>query len=102
MHSCKNKLPWEKKKAVSIAYCESVRRIITQHVKGMRSTVSSSLASLAVSCFSTLPRRARDFQKNVIDYNMRVFNISTTFVPNTYHPKKNSERYYLNQQWVFM
>ena len=51
------------KKPISIEYCESVRRLISQHAKRMRSTVSPSLASLNVSCFSTLPRKACDFRK---------------------------------------
>ena len=85
-----------KKKTVGIEYCESVRRLTTQHAKRMRSTVSSSLASLTVSCFSTLPRKARDFRKKkVIDHKMRVLNFSTIYAPNTSHPKKNSERHYL-------
>jgi hypothetical protein len=67
-------------------------------------TVLSSVDCMALQYFSTLSHKWHDFQgvKNVTANEMCVLILSTTFVQNISHSKKNSARYdYKSMQVVF-
>ena len=68
--------------------------LFTKHAKRMRRIVSSSVACPSVPYFSTLFHNGNCFrEKNLIERKIRVLILSTTFVPNISHSKKNSARY---------
>jgi hypothetical protein len=90
-------------KAVSITYSECVSvALVNQHAKRMRRVILSSVACPTVPYFSTLSHKRHDFRKNVIEHKMCVLILSTNFVWNISHPKKNSARYYNRCTQVFM
>jgi predicted transcriptional regulator len=76
--------------------------LVIQHAKCMRRIILSSVACLAVPYFSALSHKLQDFRKKVTEYKMCVLILSTTFVWNISHSKKNSVRYYHNCTQVFM
>jgi hypothetical protein len=75
-------------KAVSTTYSECVSvALLIQHAKRTRCIKLSSVACLAVPCFSKLSHKPLDFRENVLE-NKCVFILSTTFVLNVSHSKK--------------
>jgi hypothetical protein len=68
--------------------------LVIQHAKRMRHVVLPSVACLALAYFSTLSHKQHDFRKNVTEYKMCVLILSTNFVWNISHFKKNWARYY--------
>jgi hypothetical protein len=53
----------------------------------------SCAVCLAVSCLSTLSHKRHKFRKTVTEQKMCALNLSTTFVSNIFHSKKNWETY---------
>jgi hypothetical protein len=51
-----------------------------QHAKHMRHIVTSSVATLATSYFSTFSHKRHDFRKEVAEHKMCVLMFSTCFV----------------------
>jgi len=68
--------------------CVSVGLVI-QHAKHMHSMILSYVACLALPYFSTLSHKGHNFYKKVTDHKMYVLILSTTFVQNLSHSKKN-------------
>ena len=60
-----------------------------------RAAILSPAASLALPYFSTLSHRRHDFRKEVAEHKMCVLILSTTFVWNISHSKKNLARYFV-------
>ena len=55
-------------RAINITYSECVFVVLViQHAMCMRSVISSSVTCLAVPCFSTLPHKRHDIQKNLLN-----------------------------------
>jgi hypothetical protein len=65
-----------------------------QNASFLRRIILSSVACLAVTYFSTLSHKRHDFRKKVMEHKMYVLILSTTFVWNISHSKKNSVRYH--------
>jgi hypothetical protein len=53
----------------------------------------SSVVCLALQYFSTLSHKRHDLKKKAIEHKMRVLILSTSFVRDISHFKKNSARY---------
>jgi hypothetical protein len=86
-----------REKAIRITYFERVFvALIIQHAKRMRRIILSPTACPAVPYFSTLSHKQRNFREEVIEHKMCVLMLSTTFVWNISHSKKNSARNYHN------
>ena len=63
-----------------IIYSQCVPEVLViQHAMSIRCIILSSVAYLAVSCFSILPHKWHDFQKKVTEYKMCILTLSTTF-----------------------
>jgi hypothetical protein len=83
--------------------CACVRvGLIIQHATRMHHVVLSFVASLAPLKISTLSHKWRDFQEKVAECKMCVLTFSTTFFWNISHSKKNSVRYCIKCENVFM
>jgi hypothetical protein len=54
--------------------------LVIQHAKCMLGVILSSVAHLALSYFSTLSGKRNDLQKKVIEHEICVLIVSTTFV----------------------
>jgi hypothetical protein len=68
-------------KIISITYSEGVYvALLIQHEKSMRPIVFTSVASLDLQCFPTLPHKQHDFWEKVIKHKTRVLVFSTVFV----------------------
>jgi hypothetical protein len=69
-------------KAINITCFECVSvALLTRHAMRIRRIILSSVACPAVPYFSTLPHKRQDLEKKmVVEYNMPVLILSTTFV----------------------
>jgi hypothetical protein len=84
----------EKQNVLNILSVCSVALFI-QHAERMRRIIMSSLACLTLPLFSTLSKKnGTIFGKNVIEHKMCALIVSTNFVSNISHSKKNSAKYY--------
>jgi hypothetical protein len=72
-HSCRGK-------AISVAHSGCVfEALLIQLAKRMRRILLSSVASLSLPYFSTLPRIRHDFRKKIIEHKMYILISSTIF-----------------------
>ena len=78
-------------KAISITYSECVFVAVgIRHAKQIRRIILSSVACLAVPCFSTLSHKRHDFRiKEVTERKMCVLILITNFVRNISFSKKS-------------
>jgi hypothetical protein len=67
--------------------------LLIQHATRMRHIVTSFVIPQSPPNFSTLSHKRCDFRKNVIEYKICVFIVSTTFGRITSHSKINLARY---------
>jgi len=69
-------------KAINIKYYAFVRvSFVTQHANCMHGIILSSVACLALPCFSMLSHTRLDYgKKKVIEHKMRILILSTIFV----------------------
>jgi hypothetical protein len=80
--------------AIIVTYSECVFvSLFPQSAKRMRRIILSSVASQAVSYFSTSYHKYHDVRKKVIAHKMCVLIFSTTFVWDISHFKRNWARY---------
>jgi hypothetical protein len=85
---------WCRGKAIRITYSEcGFVALVVQHAMRMRHFMPS-VASPALSYFSTLSHKRHDYRIKVVEYKMCVLIFSTTFVSNIFHVKRNAERPY--------
>jgi aminoglycoside phosphotransferase len=81
-------------KTTIIKYSECVPvALVTRHAKRMRYIILSGVACPDVTYSSTLSHKWCDFRKKVTEHKMCDLILSTTFVRNTSHSKKNRVRY---------
>ena len=105
-------------KAISITYSECVSvALIDQHWKRMRPVIFSSMASLAVPCFSTLSHKRHDFRGKKILKIKCVFWFTLQHLFETFLILRRTERYvimhigfhvkyllflsHVNKTWIF-
>jgi hypothetical protein len=67
--------------------------LLIQHATLMRHIVTSFVVPLVPSYFSTLSHKRRNFRKMLLNTDMCVLILSTNFVQNVFHSKKNSARH---------
>jgi hypothetical protein len=78
-----------------VTYSECVcAALVIQQAMRMRHIILPYVACPAIPKFYTLSQKRHDFREKIIEYKMRDFIFSTTFIWNISHSKNNSARYY--------